>query len=124
MLGNTILLNQFRFQLLRCDEFTYKHLREHPETFKEANIDHVLSKLRDGARKYKTNEEFAIELFKKIDSNNSGFIEFEELHTGLKALDIPLTVQEQYTLMRRFDENGDFKLSMDELFNGLFSVHK
>jgi len=124
MLGNTILLNQFRFQLLRCDEFTYKHLREHPEIFKEANIDHVLNKLRDGTRKYKTNEEFAIELFKKIDSNNSGFIEFEELYTGLKALDIPLTVQEQYTLMRRFDENGDFKLSMDELFNGLFSVHK
>jgi hypothetical protein len=124
MLGNTVQLNQFRFQLLRCDEFTYKHMREHPEIYREANIDHVLSKLRDGARKYRNNEEFAIELFKKIDSNNSGFIEFEELYTGLRKLDIPLTVQEQYTLMRRFDKDGDFKLSMDELFNGLFAVYK
>ena len=45
-LGNTIVLNQFRFQLLRCDEFTYKYMKEHPESFKEANIDRVLDKLR------------------------------------------------------------------------------
>jgi len=123
-LGNTIVLNQFRFQLLRCDEFTYKYMKDHPESFKEANIDRVLERLRNLSKKFKSNEEFAINLFKTLDSNNSGFIEFEELYHGLKALDIPLTVQEQYTIMRRFDSNGDFKLSMDELFSGLFVVNK
>jgi len=124
MLGNTVVLNQFRFQLLRCDEFTYKYMKEHPETFKEVDVDRILEKLRSSAKRFKTNEEFAIDLFKRLDKNNSGFIEFEELFTGLKALDIPLTVQEQYTIMRRFDNNGDFKLSMEELFNGIFVVKK
>lgn len=66
------------------------------------------------AARSKSHEEFAIQLFKKLDKNNSGFVEFDELYVGLKELDIPLTVQEQYTIMRRFDSNGDFKLSMEE----------
>lgn len=122
MLGNTVVLNQFRFQLLRCDEFTYRYLKEHPETFKEANIDKVLEKVRIAARKFQSPEDFAVNLFKRLDKNNSGFVEFEELYSGFKELDINLSVQEQYTIMRRFDSNGDFKLSMEELFNGLFSV--
>jgi len=122
MLGNTVVLNQFRFQLLRCDEFTYRYMKEHPETFKEANIDKVLEKVRAAARKFKSPEDFAVDLFKRLDKNNSGFIEFEELHNGFKELDVNLSIQEQYTIMRRFDSNGDFKLSMEELFNGLFSV--
>jgi hypothetical protein len=124
MLGNTVVLNQFRFQLLRCDEFTYRYLKEHPETFKEANIDKVLEKVRIAARKYKSPEDFAVNLFKRLDRNNSGYVEFEELYNGFKELDINLSIQEQYTIMRRFDSNGDFKLSMEELFNGLFSVGK
>lgn len=124
MLGNIVVLNQFRFQLLRCDEFTYKYMKERPEIFKEVNIDKILDKLRIFANRSKSNEEFAIGLFKKLDKNNSGFIEFDELYVGLKELDITLTVQEQYTIMRRFDSNGDFKLSMEELFNGIFVVQK
>jgi len=124
VLGNTVMLSQFRFQLLRCDEFTYRYMKERPEIFKEVNIDRILDKLRGFAQRSKSNEEFAVELFKRLDKNNSGFVEFEELYAGLKELDIPLTVQEQYTIMRRFDNNGDFKLSMEELFNGLFVVKK
>ncbi len=66
------------------------------------------------AKKFPSSEAFAIDLFKKLDTNNSGYIEFPELNNGLKHLDIPLTIQEQYTIMRRFDSNGDFKLSMEE----------
>jgi hypothetical protein len=124
VLGNTVMLTQFRFQLLRCDEFTYKYMKERPEIFKEVNIDRILDKLRSFAQRSKSNEEFAVDLFKRLDKNNSGFIEFEELYVGLRELDIPLTVQEQYTIMRRFDNNGDFKLSMEELFNGIFVVKK
>jgi len=122
--GENVVLANYRFQLLRVDEFTYKYMRERPDVFKEVNIDKVLEKLRSFAKKYNSNEQFAIQLFKKLDKNGNGYIDFEELYTGLKALDVNLTVQEMYTIMKRFDSNGDFKLSMEELFNGLFKVNK
>lgn len=122
--GETVVLANYRFQLLRVDEFTYKYMKERPNVFPEANIDSVLQKLRTYAKKYNSNEEFAIQLFKRLDKNANGFIEFDELFTGLKELDVNLTIQEIYTIMRKFDTDGNFKLSMEELFNGLFKVKK
>jgi len=36
------------------------------------------------AKNYKNYDEYAIDLLKKLDKNKNGFIEFEELASGLK----------------------------------------
>jgi len=123
-LGENIVLANYRFQLLRVDEFTYRYMRERPSTFKTCNVDKILDKLRALAKKYKSNEEFAVAFFKQLDKEGKGFVDFESLHQGVKALDIHMTIQEQYSLMRRFDSSGQFKLSTEDLFNGLFTVSK
>jgi len=119
-LGETLTLTNYRFQLLRADEFTNKYMKENVETFPEANIDFVLDKLFSYRKNFKNNEDFAVNLFKALDKSKKGFIEFVDLFDGLIALNIPLSIQEQYTLMRKFETNNDFKLSMDALYNGLF----
>jgi len=119
-LGEIVTLANYKFQLLRADEFTNKYMKENPEIFQEANIDNVLDKLFSHRKNFKNNEDFAVNLFKALDKKKAGSIEFVELFDGLKEMNIPLTIQEQYTLMRKFETNGDFKLSMDALYNGLF----
>ena len=44
----------------------------------------MLERLRQAARDYKNHEEYAINLFKHLDKNKNGFIEYEELYQGLK----------------------------------------
>jgi len=118
--GETVSLAKYKFQLLKCDEFTYKYMKERPHIFKEANIEAVVDRIRSFAKKYPSNEEFAIDLFRKLDKNQNDYIDFDELYEGIKSMDVKLTVQQLYTIMRRFDTNGDFKLSLEEFYNGLF----
>lgn len=62
---------------------------------------------------------FFVKSDRKLDTNLNNQIEFEELTQGLAQLGFDLNLQEQYTLMRYFDKNGDWKLSMKELWEGL-----
>ena len=44
-LGEMVTITNYRFQLLRADEFTLRYMKENPNVFPEANIDFVLDKL-------------------------------------------------------------------------------
>jgi len=52
-----------------------------------------------------------------LDKSNDGVISFQEFTAGLRAMSINLTNHEEHALMKRFDYNGDGKISMEEFYN-------
>lgn len=87
--------------------------------FKEADISYVLSNLKEKAAGYPSYDQFLIDIVKVLDPTGNGYISFDGLCTGMKALGFNLGYQEQYTLMRHFDTDRDFKLSMKDFYEGL-----
>jgi hypothetical protein len=125
MIGEIVTLANYKFQLLKADEFTHRFMVENPGIFKEADLDKVIEKLILNGKKYKNNEEYGVKLFQVLDKKKKGKIEFVDLYDGLKELGIPLTIHEQYTLMRRFgDRSGEFKMNMDDFYKGIFVVKR
>ena len=69
---------------------------------------------------------YAIETFKKFDSNKNGFIDIDELKFLLEDLANELGIpapdeQEVVELLKQYDTNKDKKISQEE-FYGLFEV--
>jgi Ca2+-binding EF-hand superfamily protein len=56
-------------------------------------------------------------LIKQLDKNNDGVIGFHEFTAGLRSMNIFITNHEEHALMKRFDYNGDGKISMEEFYN-------
>jgi Ca2+-binding EF-hand superfamily protein len=82
-------------------------------------MDALIEKLKKGAVKYPSLQEYAIELMKVLDKNNDGFVDIDEFSAALKSLNIFCTKHEEHTLLRRFDTSGDGKISMEEFYNSL-----
>ena len=85
LLGYTIFLGGFKVQLLRADEYTEKYMEDNPEIFRQANLNHVVAKIKRGAAGYKNLQEYAIALLAKLDKNGNGVLSFEEFTNGLKG---------------------------------------
>jgi len=64
---------------------------------------------------------YAIHLMKTLDKNNDGFVDISEFSSGLNGLNVFLTKHEEHCLLRKFDMNGDGKVSMEEFYNCLAS---
>ena len=60
-------------------------------------------------------------MLKSLDKNNDGFVDSGEFSNGLKCLNIFVSKHEEHSLLRRFDVNGDGKISMEEFYNTLAS---
>lgn len=84
LIGRTILLGGFKFQLISCDEYTEKYMEDNPDQFPEANIECVLNKIRSLARNYRSLQDYAVDLLTKLDKNNDGVISFKEFTCGLR----------------------------------------
>ena len=52
--------------------------------------------------------------FKKIDSDNNGFIDLHELRNGLKKYGINMTIKETKKLISKYDNNPDQKIDLQE----------
>ena len=123
-LGEVIQLNVYKFQLLRADEYTHKYMKSKPDVFKESDIEQVVQRIKKLAANYKDYDEFLIDIVRKLDTNQNGFIDFDELYNGLRALGFNFTYQEVYTLQRYFDVNNDWKLSLKEFYEGMGGAKK
>ena len=84
LIGRTVFLGGFRFQLISADEYTEKYMEDNCDVFPESNIDLVISKIKKEARRYPSLQAYAVDLLKKLDKNDDGVISFGEFTQGLR----------------------------------------
>ena len=84
LIGRTIYLGGYKFQLQKADEYTEKYMEDNPDQFPEASIEQVISKIRKGASAYNSLQEYVIDLMAKLDKNGDRVISFAEFCAGLK----------------------------------------
>jgi len=122
LIGKTIFLGGFKFNLQSCDNYTEKYMGDNPDQFPEAAFENIISKIKKPSAKWPSVQEYVIALLARLDKNGDNVISFEEFAHGLKSMDILLTHQEEAALMKRFDHNCDGVISMEEFYNTLQSV--
>lgn len=66
-----------------------RHRRNHHHP--RVNIDHLLKRIRQGAEKFKSLDDFVKFLFEKLDTDGSGALSFNELSVGLTNMGIDIS---------------------------------
>ena len=83
LIGRTIFLGGFKFQLVSADEYTEKYMEDNPDQFPE-NITNVLNKIKKRSVNFPSLQEYCIDLLARLDTNNDGVIDFAEFTAGLR----------------------------------------
>jgi Ca2+-binding EF-hand superfamily protein len=122
VLGATTFLAGFKFMLVKADEYTEKYMEDNTDAFPQASMDAIIAKIKKGSKGYPNLQEYAIFLMKTLDRNNDGFVDSGEFTQALQTLNIFCTKHEEHALLRRFDANGDGKISMEEFYN-ILALH-
>lgn len=117
--GKTVQLAGFKFMLVSCDEYTEKYMEDNGDQFPEATYKALMKKIKAPAVNFPSLTEYAMHLLSKLDTNNDKFIDFAEFTVGLKNMGINVAEHEAAALMRRFDTNGDGRISLQEFYNAL-----
>jgi Ca2+-binding EF-hand superfamily protein len=97
-----------------------RHQRSHH--FARVNVDHLLKRIKQGAEKFKSLEEFCRYIFVKMDTDGSGTLSFNELSAGLIEMGIEISNKEKHELMKRLDDDADGEIKFEEFYQGLALV--
>ncbi len=82
-------------------------------------MDHLLKRIKQGAEKFKSLEDFCRYIFNKMDTDGSGTLSFNELSAGLNDMGIQITNKEKHELMKRLDDDADGEIAFKEFYGGL-----
>jgi hypothetical protein len=85
LIGKTIFLGGFKFNLQSCDNYTEKYMGDNPDQFPEAAFENIISKIKKPAAKWPSLQEYVIALLARLDKNGDNVISFEEFACGLKS---------------------------------------
>jgi hypothetical protein len=67
LIGGFVFLAGFKFRLAKCDEYTEKYMEQNAAVFPEASIDALVEKVKKGACKFPSLQEYAVHLMKVLD---------------------------------------------------------
>lgn len=84
LIGRTVFLGGFKFQLVSADEYTEKYMEDNPDCFPESSMEYIISKIKKPAAKFPDLQTYVIELLKFLDKDQNGVISFEEFTAGLR----------------------------------------
>lgn len=84
LIGRTMFLGGFKFQLVSADEYTEKYMEDNPDVFPEASVEAIMAKIKKPAAKHANLQAYAIDLLKRLDKNQNGTVSFEEFTAGLR----------------------------------------
>ena len=84
LIGRTVFLGGFKFQIISADEYTEKYMEDNCDVFPESNLDLVIAKIKKASRNYPSLQAYAVDLLKKLDKNDDGVIDFAEFTQGLR----------------------------------------
>jgi calcium-dependent protein kinase len=84
----------------------------------------LLKRIKQGAEKFQSLEDFCHYIFKKMDVDKSGTLSFNELSAGLTDMGIDISQKEKHELMKKLDDDADGEIAFDEFYKGLSNVSK
>lgn len=99
-----------------------RHRRNHH--FVRVNVDHLLKRIKQGAERFKSLDDFVKFLFDKLDTDGSGSLSFNELSVGLTNMGIEISHKEKHALMKKLDDDADGEISYEEFHRGLSEAGK
>lgn len=69
LIGRTVFLGGFKFQLISADEYTEKYMEDNPDCFPESSMLAIIEKIKKPAGRYKDLQTYVIELLKFLDKD-------------------------------------------------------
>jgi hypothetical protein len=102
------------FELSEADGYTYGYMEEHPEEFPKSNFGKVMEEVKTAL--VDKDEELRT-AFIEMDVDGSGYLNDAELAAALAKANVTLSPQEVITIVRKYDVNGDGRISIEEFFS-------
>ena len=84
VIGRTLFLGGYKFQLFKTDEYTEKYMEDNTDAFPEAGLANVFKKIKKEAHAYNSLQEYAIQLMRTLDKNGQGVVAFKDFIDGLQ----------------------------------------
>jgi hypothetical protein len=120
LIGNTIILQNHRFLLTNCDEYTFKYMEDKPSEFPQASYQAILKKIMSFGRANR--QLFLVSILKNIDETLGKNIPFKAFLESIEKLTVKLTYQEEASLLRKWNK-GQFIINIEEAYNALRSIN-
>jgi EF-hand domain pair len=83
------------------------------------SVEDILAKVKRAAAKYNSINAYVSSMMRRYDTDNDGFISFQELSEGLDHDGIKLSREEKLALMKHLDADCDGVVSKDEIFQAM-----